>query len=164
MGATMWRLWLYFNSDGKWKKDSFLWEWMRFIAMSWLLAPHPLWSAFTPATLDPGGSLESPWMGLLAASQSHTACFPIQSLYLTGDTSPGPNPNSPLFENVPGNYFTGVSTSVHTHAQIWSFVLLSFCFPFAGLLTDRIKSMQWGVYLGTGSVEAVAPGTKDIVE
>lgn len=79
----MWDLWLCFNSNGK-LKDGFLWEQGGFMGL--VLAAGLTSSLICFYSADPPDPwvIREPPMVPLAASPSHTACFPIKLLYLTG--------------------------------------------------------------------------------
>lgn len=102
----MWRLWLYFNSDGKRKKIASSENGLDLWALSWPPAPHPLWSAFTPTTPRPWGVIREPPNGPVGCQPISHCLFSNQITIFNGDTSPGPSPNRHLFEIVPRNYFT----------------------------------------------------------
>lgn len=90
----------------KWKKIASSENGLDLWALSWLLAPHPLWSAFTPTTPRPPGVIREPPNGAAGHQPISYCLFSNQITIFNGDTSPGPSPNRHLFEIVPRNYFT----------------------------------------------------------
>lgn len=153
----MWWLWLYFNSDAKWKKIASSENGLDLWALSWPPAPHPLWSAFTPTTPRPLGVIREPLNGPVGCQPISHCLFSNQITIFNGDTSPGPSPNRHLFEIVPRNYFTqkfSLYTPVHTPRPTLVFCLLLFVFSKTSpseLLMDRNERGKQGV-LGLGSV------------
>lgn len=165
----MWRLWLYFNSDGKRKKIASSENGLDLWALSWPPAPHPLWSAFTPTTPRPWGVIREPPNGPVGCQPISHCLFSNQITIFNGDTSPGPSPNRHLFEIVPRNYFTQkfslYTPPVRTPRPTLVFCLLLFVFSQSspsGLLMDRTERRRraGGFEVGKcGGGEGLAPGT-----
>lgn len=143
---TKWRLWLYFNSDGQVKKDSFLWEWVRF--MGPVLAAGPTSSLICFYSNDPwpSGVIREPPNGPAGCQPISHCLFSNQITIFNGDTSPGPSPNTHLFEIVPRNYCTQKLSLCTPHTPHFG-LLFVVCFqpnlP-SGLLMDRNQRGWWG--------------------
>lgn len=141
----------------KWKKIASSENGLDLWALSWLPAPHPLWSAFTPTTPRPSGVIREPPNGPAGRQPISHCLFSNQITIFNGDTSPGPSPNRHLFEIVPRNYFTqkfSLCSPVHTPRPTLVFCLLLFVFSktfHSALLMDRNEWGKWGVW-GLGCV------------
>lgn len=115
----------------KWKKIASSENGLDLWALSWLLAPHPLWSAFTLTTPRPSGVIREPSNGPAGRQPISHCLFSNQITIFNGDTSPGPSPNRHLFEIVPRNYFTqkfSLCTPVQHSSPHFGLLFVVVCF------------------------------------